>query len=157
MKIITRLTILFLLMAIVPTIIVGYLGYDIGKRSIIKDTTEYLISVNILKSRELFRWVEGSKKSIEELAQRPLVREYAAVMAALHDIPDPAYRRAHSEIVKNHLRPLLRYGEFIELFVMCSPAGHVSASTDKRQDGKYRTNRRYFIEGKKQTYVEGSY
>ncbi|MBU0544925.1 MAG: PAS domain S-box protein [Proteobacteria bacterium] len=157
MKIAARITILFLLMAIVPTVIVGYLGYDIGKRTILKETTDHLVSINILKSRELERWVNDSKSSIEELAQRPLVRQYASVMAASHDMPDPSYRKAHKEIIENHLKPRLKYGVFNELFVMCSPAGHISASTDERQDGKYRNTRRYFIEGKSRTYVEGSY
>ncbi len=97
MKIAARITILFLLMAIVPTVIVGYLGYDIGKRTILKETTDHLVSINILKSRELERWVNDSKSSIEELAQRPLVRQYASVMAASHDMPDPSYRKAHKE------------------------------------------------------------
>ena len=93
MKLAYRLTILFLLMAILPTAIVGYLGYDIGKRTILQETTDHLVSINILKSRELERWIEDSKNSIEELAQRPLVRQYASVMAASHDMPDPSYRR----------------------------------------------------------------
>ncbi len=65
--------------------------------------------------------------------------------------------RHTKSIIENHLKPRLKYGVFNELFVMCSPAGHISASTDERQDGKYRNTRRYFIEGKSRTYVEGSY
>jgi PAS domain S-box-containing protein len=157
MKLATRLTILFLLTAILPTAIVGYLGYDIGKRAILQQTTDYLVSINVLKGRELERWIEESKNSIEELAQRPLVRQNASIMAASHHMPDSSYRRAHSDILENHLKPRLKYGIFSELFVMCSPAGHISASTDENQDGKYRNDRKYFIEGKNRTYVEGSY
>jgi PAS domain S-box-containing protein len=157
MKIAARITILFLLTAIVPTGIVGYLGYSIGKRTILEETTDHLVSINILKTRELERWVKEGKNSIEELAQRPLVRQYASILAASHERPDPSYRRAHIDIVENHLKPRLKHGVFLELFVMCSPQGHVSASTDENQDGKYRNNRRYFVEGKNRTYVEGSY
>lgn len=157
MKITAKLTILFLLMAIVPTGIVGYVGYNIGKRIIIQETTEHLTSTNILKSRELERWIKNSKNSIEELAQRPLVRQYASVMSASHDMSDPAYRRARRDILEDHLKPRLKYGVFTELFVMCSREGHISASTDENQNGKLRKNRRYFIEGKNRTYVEGSY
>lgn len=57
----------------------------------------------------------------------------------------------------NHLKPRLRHGRFIELFVMCSSMGHIAASTNVKQGGKFRGNRRYFTEGKKHTYVEGSY
>jgi PAS domain S-box-containing protein len=157
MKITARLTVLFLLMAIVPTGIIGYLGYDIGKRTILRETTDHLVSINILKSRELERWIKDSKSSIEELAQRPLVQQYASVMAASHDRSDPSYRRAHRNIVEDHLKPRLKYGVFTELFVMCSREGHISASTNEEQDGKLRDTRRYFMEGKSRTYIEGSY
>ncbi|MBU1183194.1 MAG: HAMP domain-containing protein, partial [Proteobacteria bacterium] len=157
MKTAARLTALFFLMAIVPTGIVGYLGYGIGKRTILEETTDHLVSINILKTRELERWVKDGKNSIEELAQRPLIRQYASVMAASYDMPDPAYHRAHRSIVEDHLKPGLQYGVFTELFVMCSREGHISASTDRQQDGKYRNNRRYFREGKNRTYFEGSY
>ncbi|MFO7665612.1 MAG: ATP-binding protein [Desulfobacterales bacterium] len=157
MKLSYRLTILFSLMAILPTAIMGYVGYDTGKRIILEETRHHLETMNILKSRELERWIKNSKSSIEELAQRPLVRQYASVMAASHEMLDASYREAHRNIIENHLTPRLRYGNFRELFVMCSPQGHISASTDNKQNGKYRDNRKYFIEGKKQTYVEGSY
>lgn len=157
MKITLRLTILFLLLAVVPTAIVGYLGYESGRRTVIKETADHLVSINSLKSRELKRWVDGNKNSIEELAQRPLLKQHAAVMAASHDASDPAYRKARRSAVENHLKPRLKYGGFIELFVMCSREGHISASTDEKQEGKYRNNRRYFMEGKSRTYIEGSY
>jgi len=157
MRITARLTALFFLTAIVPTAIVGYLGYDIGKRTILKETTDHLVSINILKSRELERWINDGKSSIEQLAQRPLVRRYSSVMASSHDRSDPAYIRAHRSIVEDHFKPRLKYGIFTELFVMCPREGHISASTDEKQDGKLRDTRRYFIEGKNRTYVEGSY
>jgi PAS domain S-box-containing protein len=115
------------------------------------------VNINILKSRELERWIKDSKSSIEELAQRPLIRQYASVMAASHDMSNPSYRSAHRSIVENHLKPRLKYGVFTELFVMCSREGHISASTEERQEGKLRNTRRYFMEGKSRTYLEGSY
>ncbi len=157
MKLTYRLTILFFIMAIPPTAIVGYIGYDIGKQTIIRETEEHLISINISKSRELYRWIQNCKSSIEELAQRPQVVQYATVMATSHEIQVSSYREAHKNIIKDHLNPRLKYGIFTELFVMCSPIGHISASTDPRQDGKYRNTRRYFIDGQSRTYVEGSF
>ncbi len=100
MKLSTRLTILFLFMAIIPTVTVGYVGYNIGKRAIIKEATGHLVSVNILKSRELDRWIEGSRNSIEELAQRPAVKEHVAIMVASHDASDHSYIIAHGYILR---------------------------------------------------------
>ena len=156
MKLAPKLTILFLLLSIVPTAIVGYLAYENGRRTIVQETIDHLVSINIFKSNELKRWVEDNKSSIEELAQRPLVRQYAAVLAK-HDTPDPAYHKAKESIVEDHLKPRLKYGGFFELFVMCPRHGLISASTDEKQEGKYRDTYPYFIEGKSRTYIQGVY
>ena len=102
------------------------------------------------------RWIESNKTSIEELAQRPLVRRYAAVLAS-HDSSAPAYQQAHASLVAEHLLRRLRYGGFFELFVICPRHGIILASTDERQEGKFRETRPFFIEGKSRTFVQGVY
>jgi HAMP domain-containing protein len=158
MKLAPKLTILFLLLSVVPAAIIGYLAYENGRRTIVKETINHLVSINILKSSELKRWVEGNKNSIEELAQRPLVRQYAEALTK-HDIlvPGPAYHKAKGSIIEDHLKPRLKYGGFFEMFVMCPLHGLISASTDEKQEGKYRDHHPYYIEGKSHTYVQGIY
>ena len=156
MKLAPKLTILFLLLSIVPTAIVGYLAYENGRRTIVQETIDHLVSINIFKSNELKRWIEDNGRSIEELAERPLVRQYAAVLAK-HDTPDPAYHKAKGSIIEDHLKPRLKYGGFFELFLMCPRHGLISASTDEKQEGKYRDTYPYFIEGKSRTYIQGIY
>ncbi len=156
MKLAPKLTVLFLLLAIVPTAIVGYFAYENGRQTIVQETIDHLVSINIFKSNELKRWVEDNKTSIEELAQRPLVRHYAAVLTK-HDTPDLAYHRAKVSIIEEHLKPRLKYGDFFELFLMCPRHGLISASTNKKQEGKYRDTFPYFIEGKSRTHIQGIY
>ena len=156
MKLAPKLTLLFLLLAIVPTAIVGYLAYENSRPTIVKGTIDHLVSINILKSNELKRWVEDNKSGAEELAQRPLVRQFATELAK-HDTPDPAYYKAKGSIIEDHLKPRLKYGGFFELFAMCPLHGLISASTDEKQEGKYRDNYPYFIEGKSRTYIQGIY
>jgi signal transduction histidine kinase len=158
MKLAPKLTLLFLLLAIVPIAIVGYLAYENGRRTIVQGTIDHLVSINIFKSSELKRWIEDHKNSIEEMAQRSLVRQYAEALTK-HDIlaPDPAYHKAKGSIVEDHLKPRLKYGGFFELFVMCPLHGLISASTNEKQEGKYRDHHPYYIEGKSHTYVQGIY
>jgi len=156
MKLAPKLTILFLLLSIVPTAIVGYFAYENGRRTIIQEAIDHLISINLFKSNELKRWIEDNKSSIEELAQRLLVRHYAAVLTK-HDTPDLAYHRAKVSIVDEHLKPRLKYGDFFELFLMCPRHGLISASTNEKQEGKYRDTFPYFIEGKSRSYIQGIY
>jgi signal transduction histidine kinase len=156
MKLVPKLTILFLLLAILPTTIVGYLAFENGRRTIVQETIGHLVSINIFKTNELKRWVEDNKRSIEALVQRPLVRQYASVLAK-HDTPNHAYHKAKASIIEDHLKPGLKYGYFFELFLMCPRHGLISVSTDEKQEGKYRDTYPYFIEGKNHTYIQGIY
>jgi PAS domain S-box-containing protein len=156
MRLAPKLTILFLLLTIGSTAMVGYLGYENGRRTIIRETENHLVSINVFKSHELQRWVEGNKSALEELAQRPLLRQYAEVVAK-HDLPDLVYHQARESIIEDHLKPRLKYGGFFELFIMCPRHGYISASTDERQEGKYRDSFPYYLEGKSRTYVQGVY
>jgi PAS domain S-box-containing protein len=116
----------------------------------------YLESTNILKTKELRRWIEGGKQSIEELAQRPLVRKYTAELR-YHDATDSAYLGTKGDLLTNHLKPRLQYGYFIELFLICPVHGIIVASTDAFQEGKFRDNQPYYTEGRKKTHTEGVY
>jgi signal transduction histidine kinase len=156
MRLAPRLTVLFLLLSILPTVVVGYLAYENGRRTIVQETIDHLVSIDLLKSNELKRWVEANKNSIEELAQRPLVKLYATVLAK-HDAPGPTYDKAKGNLIEDHLTPRLKHSGFFELFLICPRHGLVSASTDQKQDGKYRDTLPYFIEGKAHTYVQGIY
>ncbi|MEW6186163.1 MAG: ATP-binding protein [Thermodesulfobacteriota bacterium] len=156
MKIAPKLVTLFLFLAVVPGGLVGLLAYLTGRDIIIRETTDYLVSINTLKTRELNRYILSNTSSLEELSQRPLIVKYTAVMMA-HRSGDPSYKAAHRLLVDEHLRPRLTYGGFEELFVICPRQGLILASTEKKQEGKYRDQRAYYLHGRMGTYVEGSY
>ena len=63
MKLATKLTVLFLLLAIIPLAVVGYLAFDNGRRTIEQDTVNRLLATTILKEAELKRWIEDSQRS----------------------------------------------------------------------------------------------
>ncbi|MBM4429829.1 MAG: PAS domain S-box protein [Chloroflexi bacterium] len=156
MKLATRLTIVFLLLALVPIAVVGYLAYHSGRQALQQAAIDHLLSVNLLKSQELDRWIESEKRSLEELAQRPLVRQYTALLAA-HDPAHPTAPAAHRSLVADHLQPRLRYSSSLELSIICPRHGIILVSTDERQEGKYRDAQPYFLEGRSQTYLQGVY
>jgi signal transduction histidine kinase len=156
MRLAPKLTVLFLLLSILPTAVVGYLAYENGRRTIVQETIDHLVSIDLLKSNELKRWVEANKNSIQELTQRPLVRRYAAVLAK-HDTPGHTYQTTKASIIEDHLKPRLKYGGFFELFLISARHGLILVSTDKKQEGKYRDTFPYFIEGKSHTFVQRIY
>lgn len=156
MKLSRRLTALFMLMAIVPVVIITLIIYDSGRRTIEQEISNHLVSTNLLKSNELSRWIDDSKSSIEELAQRPLVRQYAASLSA-HEAQSQEYLEAGRKLVQDHLLPRLKAGGFNELFVICPHHGIIMVSTDDLNVGKYRDDQPYYLQGKTGTYVYGVY
>jgi signal transduction histidine kinase len=154
MKLATKLLFLFLLLAILPLAVVGYLAYDNGRRTIEQNVLNHLISTNILKQSEFDRWVHGSERGLRELAQRPLVREYAATLAS-QDPTDPEYQAAWASLAQDHLNPFLEEGSgYLALSILRAEDGLILISTDKSLEGKYRESEPFFVEGKNRTYVE---
>jgi len=157
MKLRARLTIFFILLSVVPVLIVGYIAYYSGRQTIEQVEINHLVSTNLMKSSELHRWIESNKRSIAELAQRPLIVEYSGILATYEAI-SPSYRNAHGNIVQAHLLPRVKLkGGFLELSVISSRSGIVLASSDEMQEGKNRSTQPYLIEGKEHTYVQGVY
>jgi PAS domain S-box-containing protein len=156
MRLWQKLTIIFVLLAIVPVIIIGYLAYDSGRRTIDNQVENHIAAINVLKSSELDRWIDSNERSIEWLAQRPLVVQYSRVLATV-DSSNPVYSQTLGYLIDSHLKPRLRFGGFNELFLLNPDNGTIIASTSEIQVGKERADRKYFIEGKNKTYLEGVY
>ena len=147
MRLNVKLTVVFLLLSIIPLAVVGYLAYENGRRTIEQNVLNHLISATILKQNEFDRWVHGSERSLRELAQRPLVREYAAALA-LYDPADPAYQAAYASLVEDHLNPTLEEeGGFLDLSILRGDDGLILISTDAGLEGKYRESEPFFVRG----------
>ncbi|MBU0511037.1 MAG: PAS domain-containing protein, partial [Chloroflexi bacterium] len=148
MKLTPKLAVLFVLLTTIPLAIVGHLAYTNGRRTVENETINRLLSTTILKQDVFKRWVEGNEQHLRELAQRPLVREYAAVLAS-QDPADQKYRAAHRSLYDEHLNPHLdQLKGFLDLSLLRGGDGLILVSTDERQEGKYKESQPYFVEGK---------
>jgi PAS domain S-box-containing protein len=156
MKLRNKLIITFLLLAIVPIMVMGILGFNTDRRVIIEEVENHLISTNILKGNEVDRWVDDNKNSLEELAQRPLIRAYTAILT-LKESDSSSYSQAQADLLYSHLSPRLRYGGFFEIFIMNPLDGVIMISTDSQSIGENRAYQEYFTEGRENTHVEGVY
>jgi len=151
----SRITLLFVLLAVVPVIIVGFLAVYTGRQSIEQVEINHLVSTNLMKSSELTRWIAGNQQRIEELAQRPLMVQNSATLATKETI-DPAYDSARLSLEWDHLKPRVKPSSgFTEVSVIGPDSGIILASSDDRQEGKYYANQRFYIEGKTHTYTQG--
>jgi PAS domain S-box-containing protein len=162
MKLVTRLTLLFLPLAILPLALVGYLAYDSGRRTIEQNVFNHLMSTNFYKQAELNRWIEDSEHILRNVANRPLLREYTAVLASRTPSAgsgqgplDTEYQAAYESLLEDHLIPTLEeVRSFLSLSILRGDDGLILISTDKSMEGKYRESEAFFVEGKNRTYVE---
>jgi len=149
----TKLLLLFLLLAIVPPAVVGYLAYDNGRQTIERMTLSRLDSTSRLREAALERWIAGNETVLESLASRRHVAELVAILAS-NDQADPEYRAAHDAILQDHLGPALEEeGHFLELAIIRAQDGLILISNDESLEGKYRESEPFFVEGKARTYV----
>jgi signal transduction histidine kinase len=152
MNLTSKLILLFLSLTIVPLVVVGYLAYDNGRRTIEQNTIHHLVSTNEYKQQEFRRWIQDNVSYINSLAQRPLIRDYTAVLAG-QDPASPEFQATYDLLLRDHLIPNLVPGSFIDLSILRSDDGLILISTDPDLEGKYRENETFFLEGKKGTYV----
>jgi HAMP domain-containing protein len=153
-KLAPKLTLLFLMIAITPLVIVGVGNYENSKRTIVRQTINHLISTSILKEAVLNRWIEDGKKDLQLLADRPYFKDSFAGIVQAHDSTDRRHLSAHQEIVEDRLAPLVKAGVFREIFILRPGDGQVLISTDSSQESKYQESQPYFVEGKKDTYIQ---
>lgn len=152
-----RLTFLVLLFSILPLIILGVFAFDRSQQVLEQQRFDHLNAVAMLKGDEINRWVRSNVQQLNALAQRPLVREYAAVLAEGETaITNP--QLPHDNLLTNHLLPQLANEDgFWELFLLDAADGQILVSTDENNEGKYRRNEPYFLEGQKEAYVQNVY
>ncbi|MBU4258474.1 MAG: PAS domain S-box protein [Desulfobacteraceae bacterium] len=157
MKLTSKLAVLFVLLSIVPLSLVSYLSYENHRQTIEQETINRLVSTTILKEAAVNRLVEDAKRSIRELARRPLIREYAAVLVS-RGPADPEYRAAQRSIRDEHLNPTLEEERsLLKLFILRGSDGLILVSSDEKQEGRYRESEPYFVEGKDRTCVQNVY
>jgi len=149
----TKLLLLFLLLAIIPPTVVGYLAYDNGRRTIERMTLNHLDSTSRFTEAAFEGWIAGNEMLLRSLASRPLLEEAVAILAS-NDQADPEYRAAHDAVLREHLGPALEeQGCFLELAIIRAQDGVIVVSSDESLEGKYRESEPFFVEGKARTYV----
>lgn len=133
MKLITKLTLLFILISILPLAISGYIAFQNGKETIEQQTDAHLLSISALKESEFNLWVNENRRALHFLAQRPLLRSNVTTLALSEKYSeDSAYQEALGHLVKDHLLPFIGEGSgLLEIFVVRISDGRILASTNK--------------------------
>ncbi|MCH8054898.1 MAG: GAF domain-containing protein, partial [Deltaproteobacteria bacterium] len=135
----------------------GYLAYYYGRKTIEERTFNHLVSTNLLKEKEFSRWVGDAKRSLRELARRPSIQQLVESLN-LYGGSSSQYQLVRTEIYQEHLMPTLEEEKgFFELFIMRNKDGKVAVSTNDKEEGKFRRNEHYFLQGRSRTTVQSAY
>ncbi|MFA4836520.1 MAG: PAS domain S-box protein [Dehalococcoidia bacterium] len=158
MKLTNKLMLIFLLLSIIPVILVGYMAYHHGERTIKQNTFDELTSINILKSNNLSDWLHNKQNTLQGFANNPFVMGNVTVLASQDQTPSE-YAAIHKRLIEDYLAPAVQEAVtgFTELSVVRGSDGLVLASTNEKAEGESRKYERYFIEGQQTTYVESRY
>ena len=141
-----RLLTLFLLVAVVPIAVTGYLAYESGRRSIVNRVEAQLHSIAILKEQKIESWVEHLEHVTVWLATSPQVSNDATVLAT-HNTDDPRYLTAHESLTAEFNRMAFMEHTF-PIFLLDSTSGQIIAASDTTWEGKFRESEQYFTQGK---------
>jgi signal transduction histidine kinase len=153
MKLATKLMIPLLLLAIISAALLGFLAYSNGRRTIEQNTFDRLISTTRLRESEFERWIEANQRSLRLLAIRPLLRQYTAEIVLLAPT-DPAFQTLHDRLMQDHLLPLLEDDSYLTLSILRGSDGLILVSTDERLEGQYKDREAFFLEGRRDTFVD---
>lgn len=154
MKLAPKLTLLFILIAVLPLAVVGMATYESSRETIMRQTTNHLLAISTLKEAEFNRWLEDNREDLELLAARPYFKDAFAPVMEEHDVANPTHTKEHAQIIADHLIPFVASTRFLEVFVLRPRDGLILISTDPRQEGKFRESAAFFLEGAKATFVQ---
>ena len=151
-----KLTLIFVLFAGALLAGVSLPAYNSGRTSLETAAYSELLATAIEKQAALNTWVADRQQSIGGIAnQAPLGQMVAALLAAAPGSQEAAL--AHANVL-TYLRNWAGLGQwFTSMEVINASSAQVIAATDINDEGKFRDDQSYFIDGLQSAYVENPY
>jgi len=148
MKIRTKIILTVAILVVFSSLIAGVMYFISSKQLVEKNINAHLESVATLKGNQFSDFLRGRKEYIEEIeGEDEFLKAFFGIATNKQDIEE---MRA---LMKNRLLP---QNGFFEFFVI-DLNGKILVSTDIKQEGKFRSEETYFINGKKETYFHNFY
>ncbi len=150
-----KLTFIFVAFAIVLLTSVGVLAYRSGRSSLEEATFSGLVSTAVEKEAALERWVSQAQSQITIIDESPLMRERVAALRTKEQITSTETIR--SAIVAELMPMIGVQDRFVELAILEPITGMVLVSTSPAEEGTFKEDRPYFINGQNEPFVQNVY
>jgi two-component system sensor kinase FixL len=156
MKIGSKLILIITALVVICIAISGTIYYFTAEKTIEERVKAQLESVAVLKENQFNDFIGGSIEDVEGLAKEKFFVESFIRELKAHAAQE-ANEMIYHENVKQLLKEKLAYKKnFFEFFIL-SLDGRIHLSTDKVQEGKFKLDEPYFIEGRNGTYLQNFY
>jgi len=150
-----KVTLTFVIFAFVLLSVVGVLAYTSGRTSLEQATFSGLTSAAVEKEAALETWISQAQNQIQNISESPFIREQVAALT--YKTQTTNIESVHDDIVAE-LTPLIESQDtFIDLFIVEPITGKIIAATNAREEGTFKEDRPYFINGQKGVYVQNVY
>jgi PAS domain S-box-containing protein len=154
-KLTPRLTLIFIAYASALLIGVGLMVYHSGRDALREATISELQATALEKEASLDKWVRDKQADMSALATDPTTIQDAYNL--LQAVPDSFEAQAAHDALVENLKPYLAPGEFLELSLLDPQSGEVLASTIPVEEGKFKEDRPYYVNGKAGPFVQNLY
>lgn len=150
-----KVTLTFVVFAFILLASVGVLAYRSGRISLENSTFLGLLSTAIEKESALETWISEAQNQIANIAASPLMQEQLAVLRSTPEGIDTS--RVHDDLIAELLPLIGAQDTFAELSILEPVTGRVIASTNPKQEGTFKEDRPYFINGQVEPYLQNVY
>jgi signal transduction histidine kinase/CheY-like chemotaxis protein/HAMP domain-containing protein len=150
-----RLTLWFLIMALLPLITVCIINHEMGVNFSKVREGDKLVAIRDLMAQQVNSWLDHRMGDIRDISEDDCIRE-------IGKLPDAGDRRndlAFDHARENLIRFIKNSPNFLDLFIINPHSGRVEISTDRLLEGENRSDRLYFTTPLQtgQVYIETYY
>jgi len=154
-KLTARFTLTFVLYAAGLLASVAVLAFASGRESLRSATISELLSTAIEKQGALYAWVEGKQQDIAIVAEDPIVVSTTRILRRAPS-GSPEAQAARDQWLME-IQPRVGHGEFTGLMVIDPNTGQVLVATDPAEEGEFKENQPFFLDGRIGPYVQDLY
>jgi PAS domain S-box-containing protein len=155
LKLTPKLTLIFVAFAAILLMAVNAIVYNIGQNTLEAAAIAELESTAAEKVYALNTWADDKQRDIFSLSINPSVANHASLLLG-GSLSSSQANQVHDRLV-GELQTRVRSTEFLAVLLLDPQTGKVIVSTDPEEEGKSRSDRTYFQEGKKSGYITPIY
>jgi PAS domain S-box-containing protein len=153
-----KLTLVFVLFAALLLAGVSTLAYTSGRSALESAAVAELFSIAIEKQSSLNAWVTETMTHAASLSTSPYLHEIMSDFLTARALGDQAEIQTTHDRLVEELQIWAGDGmDYLEWMILDPQSGEVIASTNRSEEGKFREDQPYFINGKSGPYLQNVY